>query len=135
MSTTFTATSDRIFAIVNDGITTGLSVPTALPNIPFQVPDPRGAWCRLSIDWTSATDEIIGRARVRGFVVVSVFVPIATGYRSGLALSEQIRDVLRSGDGSSLVIEEVRIQPVQSDGSSGWFQFNVRAAFFADEVS
>lgn len=137
MSTTFTDVSDRIFAAVNSGITQALKVPVALPNVPFTVPNPRGSWCRLHIDWRTAADEIIGRARIRGDVVVSVFVPIGTGARAALHLAEQVRDVFRAADSGPLVFEEVRIQPVTSGAGveAGWFQTNVRAAFFADEVN
>lgn len=136
MSVTFPDISNAIFAAVNQRITTALKLPTALPNVAF-TPPTRSAWCRLHIQWTGAADEIIGRARMRGVVVLSVFVPIASGYREAIEKASSVRDAMRASDDGTtgLIFEEIRIEPVTAGAGSdaGWFQLNVRAAFFADE--
>ncbi len=128
--------SSTIFALVNSQITSALKLPTALPNVAFTPPS-RSAWCRLSIDWTSARQAIIGRARLRGDAVVSIFSPIGSGYRDAMGLAEQVRAVFASGDSGGVIFEDVRIVPVNSGAGveAGWFQLNVMAAFFADEAS
>ncbi len=120
------------------GIAASVNIPFAQPNAHFEPPrdslNQQAAWARVSIDFATARHEIIGRARIEGSLVVSVFVPIDIGIARSIEVSEAIRDGIVAGNIDPVVLREIRIESVQSSAAAGWFQHNIRAFFFADEV-
>lgn len=119
-------------------LATSVGVPFAQPNAHFEPPrdalNQQAAWVRIHIDFSTARHEIIGRARVEGSLVLSVFTPIDSGLAKSIDVSESIRDGIKSADLGAVLLREIRIESVPSSQAAGWFQTNLRAFFFADEV-
>lgn len=135
---------DIIRTAVKARIETALGLNVVYPNrnesVGMAMPPTSSPWLRVTIQYRSARPELIcarGRRRIRGDVIVSVFVRINDGMRAALVHADSVCAAFKSSDVAPVIFESPEVRQVTSGAGAdaGWAQVNVFVPFFADEVN